>query len=642
MAYMKDSTGRKLDGLTVSDRPLIHNGTAYPARPDAPAGTQTYQGPTAPTAALTGDHWLPSYAAARRVIIDTDFYTDVDDVVAMRVAAHYERIGTFDILGCIVNTAGKPNAPALDAYWRNGEGRAMQIGQVPSAWSDLTSTGVYQIGLNLLPHYGGTDAADYPSSTVAYRTLLAASPDASVEVLSIGYANALEALLASSGDGISPLTGAQLVAAKVSHLWMMGGGYPTGTENNFNRNSRTATAIINTLAAWPGSVPITFLGYEVGASVLTGGILAGAASSSDPLLRALVAYGAPQGRSSWDPMLIHLAALGPTAAGYTTVQGTNAVAGNGANTFTAGAGTHRYVVKVQADQWYTDQIDALLVPGREPVPPTGVQVLRACGAWVAESWKDRRLGGMAPLITGQTDMSATLIASFRASDIAAADGSVVTSVAAHGVGPAWSQATVAQQPTYAASVGGKAAVAFNGSQALVTASNLTGAQAMTIHTLVRIAATPSALSIACGMDNAANSQRQFGLGLAASGGLALGECFASNSAASPQPAGNTQADNGGVVALNQWAVLSLRITSGLIETYINGVSGGPSPFQVAPVGSFPYATTVAAVPASIGCRNVTSVSAVRNGFTGHIAALDIYNGAQTDAQIAAAAAAMLA
>lgn len=37
---------------------LIHNGTAYPARPSVPAGMVQYKGPTQPTTWLTGDTWI--------------------------------------------------------------------------------------------------------------------------------------------------------------------------------------------------------------------------------------------------------------------------------------------------------------------------------------------------------------------------------------------------------------------------------------------------------------------------------------------------------------------------------------------------------------------------------------------------------
>jgi hypothetical protein len=49
-----------LTALTATAvRRLIHNGSAYPARPsDLPAGCAEYVGPTQPTTWLDGDTWI--------------------------------------------------------------------------------------------------------------------------------------------------------------------------------------------------------------------------------------------------------------------------------------------------------------------------------------------------------------------------------------------------------------------------------------------------------------------------------------------------------------------------------------------------------------------------------------------------------
>lgn len=47
--------------LTLSVRRLLHDGSAYPTRPDTtslPAGYAEYVGPTEPTDWVTGDTWI--------------------------------------------------------------------------------------------------------------------------------------------------------------------------------------------------------------------------------------------------------------------------------------------------------------------------------------------------------------------------------------------------------------------------------------------------------------------------------------------------------------------------------------------------------------------------------------------------------
>ena len=63
-----------------------------------------------------------------------------------------------------------------------------------------------------------------------YRRTLAAQPDCSVTVLSLGFATELAKLLDSPADDISPLTGRELVARKVKTLSIMAGSYELGKQ----------------------------------------------------------------------------------------------------------------------------------------------------------------------------------------------------------------------------------------------------------------------------------------------------------------------------------------------------------------------------------------------------------------------------
>lgn len=125
-------------------------------------------------------------------------------------------------------------------------------------------------------------------------------------------------------------------------------------ENNFAKNDRARAAAKIFCEKCP--VPVTFLGWEVGATVVTGGNL----NSEDTLGQVLIDHGSENGRMSWDPMLLMLALLGDEkVAGYDTVQGWAKVdADTGANHFSIDpAGLHRYVIKRKPDEYYRDQIN---------------------------------------------------------------------------------------------------------------------------------------------------------------------------------------------------------------------------------------------------------------------------------------------
>ena len=109
---------------------------------------------------------------------------------------------------------------------------------------------------------------------------------------------------------------------KVSCLWMMAGNWENdgvGTENNFARAPRSRKASAYLLEHCP--CPIVFLGWEVGAPVISGrpGDIP---DDTDPLRMAFIAHGSTNGRSSWDPMLVLLALENDFAkAGYEVRRG---------------------------------------------------------------------------------------------------------------------------------------------------------------------------------------------------------------------------------------------------------------------------------------------------------------------------------
>jgi hypothetical protein len=191
-----------------------------------------------------------------------------------------------------------------------------------------------------------------------YRRLLAAAEE-KVEIIEIGYPQVLANLLTSGPDELSDKDGLTLVREKVKKMWVMAGKWDADgeMENNFCRNDRSRRAAKLFCDVCP--VPVTFLGWEVGFDVLSGGELSG----DDHLYRVLADHGSENGRSSWDPMLMLLALLGDEeAAGYRTVTGRASVdEQTGANHFTPTAdGSHRFVIKKEKNSYYADKINAFL------------------------------------------------------------------------------------------------------------------------------------------------------------------------------------------------------------------------------------------------------------------------------------------
>jgi hypothetical protein len=303
----------------------------------------------------------------RPVIWDTDWWTDIDDVMAARILLQAEKARMIDIVCVIMDACQDNSVPSLDAFF-TGEGRPnMTIGIDHNA-TDFTGSPSYQANMLLKPHTYQSSAEAEDGVTMYRRAL--ASTTQKIDIICVGYSQVLANLLKSQADGISPLTGMQLVAQKVNKIWMMAGKYPSGSENNFTRNARSRTAGAYLCAICP--VPITFCGWEVGNSVIAGTNLTSYVSSeNDMLSKALydfnVAHNFPitTGRNAWDPMTTLMACIGDIGvAGYRGIKGTNTVdSSTGANTFVIDAnGLHEYVIKEYSDDWYVNQIDSILYP----------------------------------------------------------------------------------------------------------------------------------------------------------------------------------------------------------------------------------------------------------------------------------------
>lgn len=292
----------------------------------------------------------------RKFILGTDWWTDCDDAVAIRMLARYMHGGRIDLIGIAVNACMDYSIASIRGFM-DKEG----IGSIPLG-IDLEATDFggrppYQekYALRHSLTYRNEDVED---ALRLYRRLLA-DADEPIEIIEIGYPQVLAALLESGADDLSPLSGAELVAKKVKKLWIMAGKWDADgeRENNFCRNARSRIAAEKLCRLWP--TDITFLGWEIGYDVLTGGEL----SDDDHLHHILVDHGSGEGRCSWDPMLVLMALLGDEReAGYSTVTGHATVnPEDGTNYFLRDDnGTHKYVIKDHGNDWYKQRINEII------------------------------------------------------------------------------------------------------------------------------------------------------------------------------------------------------------------------------------------------------------------------------------------
>ena len=289
----------------------------------------------------------------RNIIFGTDWGEDCDDCVAARILTRAHKAGKINFIGAGINTRTPDAAPSLYAFLEKEE-HIIPIGvdkNCPkSDWQNR-----YQ---PRLAAYTDKKDGDFPDAVRLYRQLIA-NADGKVEIVEVGFLQVLAGALMSGPDDISPKTGMELFSEKVDKVWIMGGKYVNqgDREFNFSYTPFACEASSYVLASCP--VPMTMLGWEIGAGLYTGGNL----SREDHLHKALADWGCPDGRESWDPMTALMAVIGDeAAAGYDTVFCDFSVdPKTGSNYFTENpASKNLYVKKKFPDSYYVDAINKII------------------------------------------------------------------------------------------------------------------------------------------------------------------------------------------------------------------------------------------------------------------------------------------
>lgn len=204
-----------------------------------------------------------------RLILDTDFCGDCDDVLALGMIHALEARGQCRLLAVTVSADHDRAAPFVDAV-NTFYGRPdIPIGVVGTGGVRASSK-----FLSLVDERDGGDwryphdlksGRDAPTATAVLRRTLAARADGSVVVVQIGFATNLARLLETKADEHSPLAGIDLVRRKVRLLSLMAGAFEPieGNDRYCEYNVIRDIESMRTVARhWP--TPLVWSGFEVG------------------------------------------------------------------------------------------------------------------------------------------------------------------------------------------------------------------------------------------------------------------------------------------------------------------------------------------------------------------------------------------
>lgn len=319
---------------------------------------------------------LSVFSAVPKIIFDTDMYTDFDDVGALAVLNTLADAGECELIGTVASTRGSQAVGMIEiinAFYGRANlpvAEPKGIGVGPANDPGAVKNKSYRIYADMVKaspavkHHPGVEPV--PDANEVYRKLLAAAPDKSVTIVSVGFTTNLRRLLETTGDAVSPLDGRALVAKKVKAWYAMACRFPNGFEYNSMMDGESTKIAF---AQWP--TPIYVLDCVYGRDVYCGVPAARLADEANPVRnafkRALHDYReSNRGHAAWDEITA-LAAVRGWEAYFGVERGRFDITmkkGRGYNTWTKDEKGNHYVLTVKTPKTEVGKIvDELIARG---------------------------------------------------------------------------------------------------------------------------------------------------------------------------------------------------------------------------------------------------------------------------------------
>lgn len=290
-------------------------------------------------------HIAPGGAAPHHIVLDTDIASDVDDAMALAVILGSDTLHLDAVLTVYGDTLLR--ARVASRYANLAE---RQIRIIPGHGETLSGKAVWWPGHEGTLHDNlENENVDESNAVAALSNLLDTSSEP-LHVVAIGPLTNIAWLIKEHPQQ----------AAKIAHLWVMGGAFDRErTEHNFRSDSVAAREV------FASTIPTTVVGLEVTEQLQVTEHQIAHLGETGPLSVALLADIA-QWRSLWgktwnvphDPLTV-LALTNPelftfSSHGTVSIRVTDGD-DDGLSTFTAGAGNTRLITGMQ-----TDSVTALM------------------------------------------------------------------------------------------------------------------------------------------------------------------------------------------------------------------------------------------------------------------------------------------
>ena len=307
------------------------------------------------------------YTGVPLIIFDTDIGSSADDLFALEMLYRYEDEGRCRLLGVMVDRENERNAAFADVmntYFGHGD---VPIGLIrdgikePKIWIDYAHVADTKDG-DGQPMFGRSiaDYSSLPDGWRLYRRLLAAQPDRSVSIVSVGFVTCLAQLLASGADEYSSLSGVELVRRKVKCIYLQGGVFGEAVEPDFNF-AQGITFSKPFFQNWPQEVDMVFSPMEAGQDVeyTPEQVISDIAwTDVHPIKQVYMQCNCNTGQMMWDPMAV-IQAVEDDALFSLSGRGTVTLTPQAETLFTASAtGNCRYQLPGSAD-WNAQMLEKI-------------------------------------------------------------------------------------------------------------------------------------------------------------------------------------------------------------------------------------------------------------------------------------------
>lgn len=206
------------------------------------------------------------------VIYDTDMGNDTDDILGLIMLHNYEDLGMVNLLGVGTSKDHPYSARYIDllnTWYKHSDVPIGVVVDGPEVDSIMAIprylTTVVDMEREGKPVFERSirDYSSLPPAKDLYRKLLAAAPDQSVVIISVGMYTNLARLLETGPDHFSELAGMELVKQKVDYLCLMGGNFVEPLpECNVVTDSAASSEVFTD---WPTQIVIT--PFEVGSTI---------------------------------------------------------------------------------------------------------------------------------------------------------------------------------------------------------------------------------------------------------------------------------------------------------------------------------------------------------------------------------------